>query len=62
MLSITPIPYYDEYVMHKAKRNTIVYYFLSELMLGVMALRLFLIVRAYFNYIIYADSYSKKLF
>jgi hypothetical protein len=62
MISVTPIPYYDCYITHRAKRDTIVHYFLSEIMLSIMALRLFLIVRAYFNFSIYADSYSKKLF
>jgi hypothetical protein len=62
MLSVTPIPYFDFYIKHNAKSGVTVYYFLSEIMLSVMAFRLFYIVRAYFNYSIYADSYSKKLF
>lgn len=62
MMSITPIPYFDMYIEHDAKSGVKVYYFLSEIMLSVMAFRLVYIVRAYFNYSIYADSYSKKLF
>lgn len=61
ILLANPIPYFDMYITHEAKDGVIVHYFLSEFMLSIMALRLFFIVRSYFNYSIYTDSYSKKL-
>jgi hypothetical protein len=62
MLAVVPIPHFDMYITHKAKSNVMVHYFLSEFMLSIMAMRLFMLVRTYFNYSIYADCYSKKLF
>lgn len=61
MLIANPIPYFDMYIQHTAKGGLQIYYFLSEIMLSIMVLRLFFIVRSYFNFSIYTDSYSKKL-
>jgi hypothetical protein len=61
LLLATPIPYVDMYISHTAKAGVPVHYFLSEIMLSIMALRVFFIVRSYFNYSLYTDSYSKKL-
>jgi hypothetical protein len=62
MQMITPIPYYDKYVTFKVNRLYEVHYFMSEIMLSIMAFRLFSLARVYFNYSVYNDFYSKKLF
>lgn len=56
-----PIPFFDVYIHHKAKSGIHVHYFFSEIMLSIMALRLLLGVRSYFNYSVYTDNYTKKL-
>ena len=49
------------YITLKGKQGIPVHYFLSEIMLSVMACRMFFLIRCYFNYSIYCDNYSKKL-
>ena len=49
------------YIRHTAKKETVVYYFLSEFMLAIMAMRGFYVLRSYINYTKYTDPYSKKL-
>ena len=56
-----PIPFYDIYIEHKAKNEIVVNYFLSELLLAIMAMRIFYVLRSYINYTRYTDPYSKKL-
>ena len=56
-----PIPFFDIYISHKGKKEIEIYYFLSEYMLAVMAMRGFYVVRSYINYTKYTDPYSKKL-
>jgi hypothetical protein len=61
MLMICPIPYFDMYIPHTAKADRVVYYFLSELMLAIMAFRLIFLVRTIFNFSIYTDYFNKKI-
>lgn len=60
VLAIQPIPYYDSYVSHTI-RGKVIYYYLSECLNAIMALRIFVIARVIFNYSSYTDVYTKKL-
>ena len=60
-LLFCPVPYVDFYISHVAKKERIIYYFFSELMLALMAFRIIFFVRSVFNYYIYTDAYSKKI-
>ena len=64
---IVPLPYVDKvykftFIDMTAKQNTIeVYYLLSDFIFAAKFLRIYFVIRAFFNYNIYMDLYSKKL-
>jgi hypothetical protein len=60
VLAVTPFPYHDRYVAQVVGKVRF-YYFESELMNAFMALRLYFIIRAWFNYSVYTEIYTKKL-
>lgn len=61
ILLACPIPYYDHYVKIIGKDNITVTYFLSEIFLAFMLLRLYFFLRTLFNQSIYSDAIFKKL-
>ena len=64
---ITPIPYYNPIIRTNAfdivdrKAGIAVYYLLSDFITVFMFIRVYFIVRAFFNYSIYTDTYAKKV-
>lgn len=59
-IAMTPIPYYDIYITQKVG-SVVFHYLLSEIMIALMATRLLFVIRAWFNYSVYTDIYTKKL-
>jgi hypothetical protein len=65
---ITPIPYFNPIIQSHAfdiedrgSNGVNVYYLLSDFILVFMWIRVYFIVRAFFNYSIYTDTYAKKV-
>jgi hypothetical protein len=64
---INPIPYYNPIITSSAfdvqdrQDKITIYYLLSDFITVFMWIRVYFIVRAFFNYSIYTDTYAKKV-
>jgi len=56
---LCPIPYFDYYIVVKSKKAIMVVYFLSEILISLMSLRVYFFVRTFYNFSIYTDPFSK---
>lgn len=62
LLMTSPIPYYDRYITFTGCKDDItVVYLLSEFLVAVMLLRMYFLLRTFFNFSIYADAISKRI-
>ena len=62
LLMISPIPYYDRYITYEdCKDGITVHYLLSEFLVAIMILRMYFLIRTFFNFSLYADAISKKI-
>lgn len=61
VLFACPIPYYDTYITATSKDNLQTVYFLSEILVAIMWLRIYFLVRTLFNFSIYSDHISKNI-
>lgn len=60
VLAICPIPYIEHFI-HSQVGSHQFHYTLSDFFVALMALRFLLIVKVWFNYSPFTDTYSKKL-
>ena len=62
LLMVSPIPYYDRYITYEdCKDGITVHYLLSEFLVAIMILRMYFLIRTFFNFSLYADAISKKI-
>lgn len=59
-LCFIPIPFYDSYIVYDVGGERVVY-LLSDFLLSLMFLRIYLLVKTAMSYSAYSGSYAKKL-